>query len=1051
MLGSIKKSISIRVTVVFVFVFGTLITATAAISLQYIFSSKIAADAVTSYATSFAKNTQKNVANFNFIASHSVEMLAHNTSLTNNDVINTRYVDRLFTNLLDSNSEFYAAYIGLDNGDFYEIINLEANSSIRKNFGASLTDRYAKVVIYGEGNQRIKHTIFLDEQRNESHRNTSSTEFDVTVRPWFLNANKIRATKSKPYLFQNSQSPGQTFSMLIDGTNHVVAIDIELSTMSGFLSHQVNQDATISTSEVFLYDSNGVISASNQKATAEASRKIIPTQLSEQEKAYIENLPPLRISNEINWAPLDYSISGEPRGYIVEKTKMLAQSLGLSIEYINGVSWNKLLNFFIEGDIEILAPIYKTDTNKKLGLFSDPLINMTMAIATLQDAPNYQSIKELENKSIAIPLGWSIIPEIKQHYPNIKIVEVPSVTDAIKAVQSKQVDAAVETRITLQYSQNVYQISGIKILDNIDMGQIQFDSNLRYVFHSEHWQLRKLVNRALLQFNPEDKAYLQTKWFSNRQWLNESHSTIVPYGPLISLAEQPNMHNALHRLSINSDEKFFFVSPLPSVPGQFFAIVFDVDDVLANSKKDVYISIAITTVIVLFLVPFCWVLANPIVHPIRQLALENEKITHRKYKQVKRHHSIIKEIDDLSDSLVDMSESIAKHAIQQQQLMDSFVELIAQAIDDKSPYTGGHCHRVPELGLMLANVASENTSPYFKDFTLDDEDKQREFKLAAWLHDCGKITTPEHVVDKGSKLETNYNRIHEIRTRFEIVWRDAEINYHKQRQENPSQEEKLRAILLEEQNSLINDFMFIAKCNIGGEAMEDESILRLHHIAKKTWIRHFNDRAGLSPLEEKRLETAEDQLPIVEQLLNDKLEHKIKWERKPVYDAKFKITLQPPELQNNQGEIYNLSIRRGTLNNEERYRINEHVVSTIKILEALPFPPELANVPQFASTHHETLKGTGYPRGLSADDLSIGEKILVVADIFEALTADDRPYKKAKPLSIALKIMKNMTLDQHIDKEVFNLFLTSNTYLQYAKLHLSEKQIEQIDINDYLI
>ena len=93
------------------------------------------------------------------------------------------------------------------------------------------------------------------------------------------------------------------------------------------------------------------------------------------------------------------------------------------------------------------------------------------------------------------------------------------------------------------------------------------------------------------------------------------------------------------------------------------------------------------------------------------------------------------------------------------------------------------------------------------------------------------------------------------------------------------------------------------------------------------------------------------------------------------------------------------------------------------MLEQLPFPPELANVPRFASTHHETLIGTGYPRQLTAKELSIPERDLVIADIFEALTAADRPYKKAKPLSVAVSILHKFALDQHIDTDLFELFL----------------------------
>ncbi|MGS0729592.1 HD-GYP domain-containing protein, partial [Shewanella sp. 0m-11] len=218
------------------------------------------------------------------------------------------------------------------------------------------------------------------------------------------------------------------------------------------------------------------------------------------------------------------------------------------------------------------------------------------------------------------------------------------------------------------------------------------------------------------------------------------------------------------------------------------------------------------------------------------------------------------------------------------------------------------------------------------------------------------------------------------------------------------------------------------------EFMDQESTDRLAELAKISWQRHFDDRLGLSPVEELNLSEreGEDVYPVTEPLLRDKPEHIIKRINKVEFDPKFGIKMAIPEYQYNLGELYNLSISRGTLTTEDRFKINEHVTSTIKMLENLPFPPELARVPRYASTHHETLKGTGYPRKLSAEDLSIPERILVVADIFEALTAADRPYKKAKSLSVAIDILYKMALDEHLDMDIFKLFLSSGIYLEYA-------------------
>nr|WP_283248009.1 HD domain-containing phosphohydrolase [Marinomonas lutimaris] len=157
-----------------------------------------------------------------------------------------------------------------------------------------------------------------------------------------------------------------------------------------------------------------------------------------------------------------------------------------------------------------------------------------------------------------------------------------------------------------------------------------------------------------------------------------------------------------------------------------------------------------------------------------------------------------------------------------------------------------------------------------------------------------------------------------------------------------------------------------------------------------------------------------------------------------------------PEHQYNQGEIYNLTIKRGTLTEEDRFKINEHMISTITMLDSLPFPPELSRVPRYASTHHERMDGQGYPRKLNAEQLSIPDRILMIADVFEALTAADRPYKKAKPISIAIDIMFNMCKEGHLDLQLFRFFLTSGTYLKYAEKFLPKEQIDTVNIQPYL-
>ncbi|PKN19717.1 MAG: diguanylate cyclase [Deltaproteobacteria bacterium HGW-Deltaproteobacteria-6] len=386
----------------------------------------------------------------------------------------------------------------------------------------------------------------------------------------------------------------------------------------------------------------------------------------------------------------------------------------------------------------------------------------------------------------------------------------------------------------------------------------------------------------------------------------------------------------------------------------------------------------------------------------------------------------------------------------QRALVDSMIKLVAGAIDAKSPYTGGHCERVPELAVMLAREASSVREGPLAGFDFHSDEEWREFRIGAWLHDCGKVTTPEYVVDKATKLEMIYNRIHEVRARFEVLLRDAEITSLKAIQ-NGADPAATAQKFHERHMQLIADFAFLAECNMGGEFMAPERIDQINRIAGQTWTRHFDDRLGLSHEELQRYESMPvSALPAVENLLADKPCHIIPRGVGNVPDPHYGFKMKVPEHLYNFGEVQNLCVEKGTLTEEERFKINEHVIQTIVMLEALPFPKELSRVPEYAGSHHETLTGSGYPLGLTKDDLSIPARIMAIADIFEALTASDRPYKKAKTLSESVKILSFFKKDKHIDPDLFDLFLTSGVYLRYASRYLRPEQIDHVDISKYL-
>ena len=330
-------------------------------------------------------------------------------------------------------------------------------------------------------------------------------------------------------------------------------------------------------------------------------------------------------------------------------------------------------------------------------------------------------------------------------------------------------------------------------------------------------------------------------------------------------------------------------------------------------------------------------------------------------------------------------------------LFESFIKLIATAIDKKSPYTGGHCERVPEIAMLLADAVEKTKSGKYKDFAMTEEERYELF-IASWLHDCGKVATPPHVVDKGVKLETITDRIEVVDTRFEVLKRDAEMEFlNKQIKflKNGTKNgvlNKAKSDLGKTIKQLNDDQAFIQKTNHGGEFMEADDQERVADIGKYKWN-----------LKGKKINFLDET------------------------------------------DIRNLQIPKGTLLPEEREIINDHIVITIDMLEKLPYPKNLRNVPEFAGGHHEKLDGTGYPKGLKEEEMSTQAKIMAIADIYEALTAEDRPYKDGKKLSQAMRIMGYMKNDYHIDKDLFKIFVKSGVYKQYAEKYLSDDQLDDID------
>ncbi|MEM6955053.1 MAG: HD domain-containing phosphohydrolase [Myxococcota bacterium] len=326
----------------------------------------------------------------------------------------------------------------------------------------------------------------------------------------------------------------------------------------------------------------------------------------------------------------------------------------------------------------------------------------------------------------------------------------------------------------------------------------------------------------------------------------------------------------------------------------------------------------------------------------------------------------------------------------QKKLLEAFIQMIASAIDSKSPYTGAHCERVPILTMMLTEAACAQDEGPFADFQMSD-DEWYELKIAAWLHDCGKVTTPVHIMDKGTKLETITDRIDTIAARFEVLKRDAKVAMLEAQLEGGDRE-TLQADYQRTLERLDGELRFLRQANIGSEFLSDEAKERIVAIGKQRFVDGGIERALLS-----------------------------------------------------EDEMENLCISRGTLTEDERLIINGHMVQTVQMLDALPFPPHLRRVPEYAGGHHERFDGNGYPKGLYAGDMSVPARIMAIADVFEALTAQDRPYKKGKTLSESMRIMGFMKRDNHLDPDLLDLFVRSGVYKAYGEKFLPASLIDEVD------
>ncbi|SDP44991.1 HD domain-containing phosphohydrolase [Desulforhopalus singaporensis] len=908
--------------------------------------------------------------------------------------------------MLDDQPELVSVFIGYDNGEFSYLEAVRGNQAVMKRYLAPAGTAYASWLIQvDDAGKRSQVLNFLDKDLTIiASREQNKIVYDPRKRPWYIEAKRTGQTEFiSPYMITESNLPGMTCAQVLASGKGVFGADITLTKISSMLKRQ----NVVSNGKIWVMDSHARIVAYPglswketpdndvrlQDATdfADPLVQAVAGQMG-QLMAQSATAPSI-----LDVAGADYIVSGESilMQYGLDLVVVVTIPLHELTGHIGKMAWRIVYCTMIAVGVALCISLFLVrNTSKSIGRLvqeTEKIQNFDFSLS----GPPSTCVKEILAVNDAYNSMKGAIQSKAAHLLKTQEQLELLVRGGLALSTEKKSDKLV--MLILQIARQLVDADGgvVYLLDNEELGVELLSlgsENIVLGGLSKDPAPRIMVNPSIASFLSRDSVLCSACEAFNGQktvTVKNKKLTLFPTG----LENEPTHY------SINS---------LITVP-----IVTQRDEVLG--------------VIQIF---------NP--NGGRVDASFDENVAHSE--------NFISALASQAAVTLDNRNLV----FSLQELFDALVRVVASAIDAKSPYTGAHCLRVPELAEDLAQAVHDTSEGPLQDFCLHNEDEWRQLRLAAWLHDCGKVSTPEYVVDKATKLETVYDRIHEIRMRFEVLHRDALVDYYKKATEGGDKDE-LGAELNEKLEALQREFAFVAGCNVGGEFLEEEHRHRLREIGKRTWLRHFSDSIGISAGEfcRKSYKSGEA-LPVVEPLFSDKPEHiVIRTNNQEEFFNAENIAIKIPENEYNLGEFYNLSISRGTLNPEERFKIMEHVITGLNMLRQIPFPKAMKRVVEIAVDHHETLDGSGYPFQKKKSNLSVESRILTVVDIFEALTASDRPYKKAKTLSEVLQIMKGMCQQEKIDADIVRVFLQSGIVEKHANKYLQPSQLDVDDIVSY--
>lgn len=1004
---NIKISFS---SLILISIVSTATLLTGAVLLGVIHESRIAS--LKSAEVIFRETSEKTISEINVIV-ESISSLTDVASLTFAGLSGRMSEEHLQDDLLkmkfilDENPTLLSSYIGYTDGKFHQVIACRGNSHVLKTYDAPDNAAYIdRIITPGEDGVRRQTWRFLASDLGVlSTRTEADAAYDPRQRPWYLDAEKSkRSVYTAPYVFSSSRLPGITCARVLADGGGVFGVDVSLSQLGELLARQrVTPHGTL-----WIVDEASRLVAVPGQAWERLIDDRLQLPLASDATDPVVRLATLAAVSDGDGprAPRVADIDGAP--YLATLTPM-ADDHGLHFRVI------------------VAAPLedvtgHITDMALRIVLLAAVILGLAVPLAMHLARRVARPVRLLCEEAGKIQrFDFSASPAIQSHVSEMQALA--TACEVMKTTIRARTESLLDTQATLEK----LVAGGMALSAEKDMARLVTlifqtakelagaDGGVLYLMEGEELEVELLSLHAEslvlggLSENPAPRVKVRP----------EIMPFLQPHSVLRHACEALRTRKA----STTRDEGLsLFPTGLPEEPKNY-RIASLITAPLVTRRDEV----------------------------LGVIQLFNPQISHAEDADDGAPGQGLGFIGSLA---AQAAVALDNHhlVLSLRDLFDALIQVIASSIDAKSPYTAGHCTRVPVLTEMLARAVHETTDGPLGEFYIATDDEWRQLWIASWLHDCGKVTTPEYVVDKATKLETIYNRINEIRMRFEVLRRDAEISYLRNSGHGQVAPKELEQEFAEEIRRLHADFEFVAACNVGGEFLSDGDKTRLEQIAGRQWMRYFNDRVGLSEEElGRKAREAEPELPTPETLLADKPEHVVPRMRAyPNLVDAHGNPVQVPENEYNRGELYNLRIARGTLTPEERFKINEHMLNGLEMLQKIPFPEQLGRVTEIATGHHETLIGTGYPLKKTKEQLPVEARIMAIADIFEALTAADRPYKKAKTLSEALGIMSRMRNNKHIDPDIFDIFLKSGVFSAYAEAHLAASQRDVTDIGPYL-